>query len=153
LCTHAKSFYDTAGNLLNQTYGMRNYGHTPIDNEPPISSIGYRALEGLLSDADSKRILIDVKHMSLEARKAYYAFLEKKYGDKKLFPPVIWSHGAIDFEENAQINFSLQLDVQIIYETKGIIGLELDQRLLGYNKIVFGKNFKTFLHLKTKSKK
>lgn len=130
LCTHAKSLYDTAGKILDQSYGMRDGKGNYTDNLPPISDIGRELIATLLKrDTDGRRILIDVKHMSLEARQEYYTILDD-YPDV----PVIWSHGAVDMDNNAEINLRLDIDVAVIYKTNGIIGIEIDQRILGYNK-------------------
>ncbi len=58
-----------------------------------ISALGYMVLDELLSDKNGKRILIDVKHMSLKARMEYYEWLQKKYGNSI---PILYSHGAVN---------------------------------------------------------
>lgn len=139
LCTHAKSLFETSGNLLDQSFGMRDYNITPTDGLSPISEMGYKLLDNLLSKANGKRILIDVKHMSKEARNAYYQYLEKEeYRNEKI--PVIWSHGAINIETKYEINLDFE-DVLKIYQTNGLIGIEIDQRILGYNQNRFKKWF------------
>ncbi|MBE98619.1 hypothetical protein [Flavobacterium coralii] len=139
LCTHARSLFDMSGKLLDQEYGMRDKGFTPIDKEEPINERGHKMISLLLSRANGRRILIDVKHMSLEARKEYYKKIETEYTDD--IPPVVCSHGAVAYN-NEEINMHLDTDVRIIYKTKGIIGIEMDQRILGYNKNRFWKSIK-----------
>jgi hypothetical protein len=147
LCTHAKSLYENSGKLLDQEYGMRNYGLTPKDSEDPISIFGKKLIGLLLSKSNGRRILIDVKHMSLEARKVYYEIITNEYSENI---PVIWSHGAVAFD-NEEINMSLEQDVAMIYKTKGIIGIEMDQRILGYNKNRFWKTIKSFFRRRNKA--
>lgn len=132
LCTHAKSLFSKAGDLLNQSYGMRDYDYAPNDNEPPISEIGYKVIKLLLSKDNGRRILIDVKHMSLEARKLYYDFLQKNFPNNDV--PVLSSHGAVTEYYHHQINME-PLDILQIYKTKGLFGIEIDQRVLGYDEV------------------
>lgn len=136
LCTHAKSLFDKSGDLLDQSYGMRDYNVIANDDLSPISAIGYKLIDYLLSEANGKRILIDVKHMSKEARKAYYYYLDSNYTGV----PVLWSHGAVNTEHDYEINLDFD-DVRKIYETVGLIGIEIDQRILGYNSKRFKKWF------------
>ncbi|WP_284653532.1 membrane dipeptidase [Flavobacterium terrisoli] len=139
LCTHAKSLFETSGKLLDQSHGMRDYNINPTDGLPPISEIGYKLIDSLLSQANGKRILIDVKHMSKEARNAFYQYLEKEeYINEKI--PVICSHGALNIDTEYEINLNFE-DIRKIYKTKGLIGIEIDQRILGYNE----KRFKKWL--------
>lgn len=147
LCTHAKSLYETAGKWLDQEYGMRNNDFTPKDNEIPISLLGEKMIDLLLSKTNGRRILIDVKHMSLEAREAYYGIITNKYNENI---PVIWSHGAVEFDQ-AEINMTLKKDVAMIYKTNGILGIEMDQRILGYNHNRFWKSVKRFFKPRTKA--
>jgi hypothetical protein len=143
LCTQAKSLFENAGNLLDQSYGMRDYNIVSTDGLPPISDTGIKLINSLLSKDNGKRILIDVKHMSKEARRNYYSLLETDYKMEAI--PVIWSHGAVNTTENNEINLDLD-DVKKIYKTHGLIGIEIDQRILGYNhkrfKKWFGRIFK-----------
>jgi hypothetical protein len=138
LCTQAKSLFDTAGELLDQSYGMRDFDIIPADGLPAISETGLLLIDLLLSQKNGKPILIDVKHMSKEARNKYYHLLETKYSTQNI--PVIWSHGAVNTIEKNEINLDLE-DVKKIYETQGLIGIELDQRILGYNRKRFKKWF------------
>jgi len=149
LCTHAKSLFDMAGNLLDQEYGMRDKGFTPFDKEDPIhKERGHKMISLLLSRENGRRILIDVKHMSLDARKEYYKKIEIEYSND--IPPVVWSHGAVAYD-NEEINMHLDIDVKMIYKTKGIIGIEMDQRILGYNKNRFWKAIKRFFRRRNRA--
>lgn len=148
LCTHAKSFYDASGRLLDQERGMRNPDFTKNDDLPPISDLGKELIDLLLSKENGRRILIDVKHMSKEARIAFYAICEAKYKEDKF--PIIWSHGAVDKDHDQEVNLDLELDALKIYETNGLIGIELDQRILGYNDNRFVKWFRSLFRRKSK---
>jgi len=143
LCTHARSLFDMSGNLLDQLHGMRDYGHTSYDQLPPISAIGRQMIDLLLKNDNERRILIDVKHMSREARQAYYQILATDYAGQNI--PVLCSHGAVALDEALEINLDLD-DLDMIYKTHGIIGLEMDQRILGYNDKRFMKTVKGALH-------
>ncbi|HEX9980203.1 MAG TPA: membrane dipeptidase [Flavobacterium sp.] len=137
LCTHAKSLYENSGKLLDQHYGMREAGKVYNDGLAPLSATGLKLIGLLLSTINGRRILIDVKHMSKEARTEYYNILNLQYPDV----PVIWSHGAVA-EDREEINMDLDTDVMMIYKTNGIIGIEMDQRILGYNRNRFWKSIK-----------
>lgn len=130
LCTHAKSLFGMIADVLDQKYGMDDNGH-PSDL-PPITPLGEKVIDVLLSTANGQRILIDVKHMSKKARNKYYSILASdQYKDEKI--PIVYSHGACDFEEEHQINLN-KADVLAIYKSEGIIGIEIDQRILGFKK-------------------
>ncbi|MBL7886935.1 MAG: membrane dipeptidase [Flavobacterium sp.] len=130
LCTHAKSLFGIIEKVLDQKHGMDDYDH-PSDLEP-ITPLGEKVIELLLSTNNGQRILIDVKHMSKNARNRYYGILASdQYKDEKI--PIIYSHGACDFTEKTQINLN-QRDVLEIYKSNGIIGIEIDQRILGFKK-------------------
>ena len=131
ICTHGKSLEGPAGKLLDQSDGMREQNFSPKDTYPPISVLGYRVIDLLLDKTNGRRILIDVKHMSMEARIEYYKILETKYANDPI--PVICSHGACDTFHAIQVNMS-PADVKKIYDTGGLFGIELDQRILGFKK-------------------
>lgn len=132
LCTHAKSFYGVIGNILDQKEGMDDHDHA--SDLEAISQFGEGVIDLLLSTKNGtrRRILIDLKHMSKKARERYYAILKSdKYKDQNI--PVIFSHCAFDFTGERHININFD-DIYQVYLTRGIIGIELDQRILGYNK-------------------
>jgi hypothetical protein len=140
LCTHATSLFEIAGKLANQEYGMRDYEIPINDDCKPIEEIGEQLIHLLLSKNNGRRILIDIKHMSLEARNAYYNILtQAPYANENI--PIICSHGAIQLKKltQFQINLELENDVLKIYQSNGLFGLELDQRILGYNSNRFFK--------------
>ncbi len=81
LCGHARSL-EQLGPLVNQNQQM-NEGFTDV---------GYQTIHALLSTSEGKRILIDVKHMSLRSRLQYYELLKTTY---KGTIPIIVSHGSV----------------------------------------------------------
>jgi hypothetical protein len=80
LAGHSRSLRKQVGKLTNQEEGL-NTGFTPL---------GLKVLNILLDNKDGKRIFIDVKHLSPQSRKEYYAILDKDYPSEI---PVIISHG------------------------------------------------------------
>jgi hypothetical protein len=147
LCTHARSLFDTAGNLLDQEYGMRDFNFLPKDTEEPINARGKKLIRLLLSKTNGRRILIDIKHMSREARITYYQMLMDEYKDDKI--PVLCSHGALALDDEHEINLHSE-DIMMIYRSNGLIGIEMDQRILGYNHKRFVKFVKSiFQHNKS----
>lgn len=133
LCTHSKSLYGFIEKALNQRRGMDDF-EMPADADlAPISPLGEQLIDLLLSTEKGNRILIDVKHMSQNARLRYYEILaSNKYKNQNI--PIIYSHGAFAFDEKIQINLNIN-DVVQIYKSKGIIGIEIDQRILTYHKL------------------
>ncbi len=95
LAGHCKTFT----NPLRHVFGQKN-GSTK--GFVGITDIGWEVIEQLLEKGpDTKRILIDVKHMSLESRKAYYRFIRNKRENEGDSIPIICSHGAVSgFDES-----------------------------------------------------
>lgn len=133
LCGHAESLSGIILKFADQSEGL-NSGFT---------STGRIVLERLLDNTDQKRILPDIKHMSVQARKEYYQLLDSgnpKYTDI----PVIASHAACNglksFDHLVTTNPSTAaklnpvainlFDEELIRiaRSKGIIGLQLDER-------------------------
>ncbi len=94
LCGHAQSLSPKLRKLINQTDGMGE-GFTPL---------GRFVLDELLKTDNGRRIYIDIKHMSAQARKEYYdrlkAIREAEYYDENHEErkpiPVLASHGAVN---------------------------------------------------------
>lgn len=133
LCGHAESLSGIILKFADQSEGL-NSGFT---------SIGKKILERLVDDSDNKRIIPDIKHMSIQARKEYYEMLDS--GNPKFRNiPVIASHAACNglksFDDPVVVhpNTASKLnpvlinffDEEIIRiaKSKGIIGLQLDER-------------------------
>jgi len=127
LASHAKSlFIKVLGtDLLDQSRGLDQ----PVEDEKYITTTGYKVIDHLYSTANGRRILIDVKHMCKNTRLEFYAYRKGKYDSI----PLISSHGALINFYNENINLDID-DINEIYNSNGLIGIELDQRVLGYNK-------------------
>ncbi|MBK9330709.1 MAG: membrane dipeptidase [Sphingobacteriales bacterium] len=142
LCGHATSFKRPINGLVNQNKG-KNKG---------ITEAGWHVIRELLSANNGKRILIDTKHMSVAARKEYYAFIgNHNYLNPKHKIPVISSHACAsgfktldssirqnDIMVKARkarlykwsINISDE-EARIIHDSEGLIGLMMDKGNLG----------------------
>lgn len=142
LCGHAPSIPMPFNQLVNQTKGM-NAG---------ITDLGRHVILELLGRHNGKRIILDTKHMSVPARKEYYAFVQKynflNPADKI---PVLCSHtgvngfGTMDeslrvkdhnrksrhsYLHRRSINVSDE-EIRIIHDSGGIIGIMMDKGNLG----------------------
>lgn len=115
-----------------------------------VTPLGMAVVELLLENTEGgRRILIDIKHMSLATRKWYYGFAQekRKTGDNI---PIICTHTGVaglswsdekythkdkknklhtSFLNNWTINLSDE-DILEIYKSKGMIGLQLDKKKL-----------------------
>ena len=149
LCGHSRTIPDGfASFILKQNIGL---------NEP-LNKRGEEVIDRLLGikgyQSDGRRILIDIKHMSVATRMQYYMKISALNSDKPLEEriPVVASHcgysghrtlsDAIlvpDTEpskyENSEVfnpwsNNLTDEDVINIFDSGGIIGLNLDQRIL-----------------------
>lgn len=134
LCGHAKSLFGLVGKKADQSEGLNK----------KINASGLKVIDLLLDSSVGKRILIDVKHMSLLSRLQYYDLLDGKFKNDTI--PVVISHGAVagrtidgvlnkDNPALAKTFFPEDInfyDEEIIRMTKsgGIIGLQLDERRL-----------------------
>lgn len=144
LTGHEKSFTGISQSLIgeNQQLGLGE-GITPL---------GYQVLEKLLDDQEGSRIYVDVKHMSVQARKEYYALLQSDpWRDKKI--PIIVSHGAVNGQRNPEpssrptfpekaslfknepINFYDEELIRI-EESGGIFGIQLDERRIASQELL-----------------
>lgn len=137
-CGHARSFTSLVRKKVDQSEGLYR----------GFTKLGEEVVHSLLDDSNGKRILIDIKHMSVESRKDYYALLKSdpKYKDV----PIIVSHGAcngmISFADRtasgssvaktfkrANINFFNEELIRIV-KSKGIFALQLDERRVANKK-------------------
>ncbi|MGB5229384.1 MAG: peptidase M19 [Eudoraea sp.] len=133
LCGHSESLSGIILKFADQSEGL-NSGFT---------AMGRKVLERLVDNTNNKRIIPDIKHMSIQARKEYYEMLDS--GNPKFKNiPIIASHAACNglksFEDPVAvhhntasklnpvfINFFDQEIIRIA-KSKGIIGLQLDER-------------------------
>ena len=133
----------------------------PLDVKPGDDTITQEAEKIILQCLDKrpgagKRILLDIKHASPKTREAYYALIKCAYRKNKI--PIICSHSAVSgiktlaeakvssdandawkaaFKKYGQRMFNpwpinlCDEDIKTIMASKGMIGIELDQRVLG----------------------
>ena len=143
LTSHCESLFMINKFIKGQSYGMTTLkkpkkgapaGTLICTNE--ITPIGYKVLNALLSTSNGPRIFIDVKHMSKLARKEFYSFRTRNYPDL----PIIYSHGGSYSNNKIELNLTNE-DIVEIARSGGIMGLELDQRVMGYNEENKGRRF------------
>lgn len=148
LCGHARSLRDLIAKFADQEENIN----------APFNELGKKVLHLFLDNSDGRRILIDIKHMSIEARKYYRAW---RLENAKDAVPIIITHGAANglpsytatasnfpnlgqyfinpvqdvkggdgtFKENNSINFYDEEIIDMV-ESNGIMGLQLDERRL-----------------------
>lgn len=114
------------------------------------TALGVDVIERLISKDKGRRILIDIKHMSLDFRTRYYKTIERSeiLGDGI---PIVCSHCAISGlskrnalykkrdEDSKNNNYYLNHwqqnlsseDIGKIFQSKGLIGITLDKTVLG----------------------
>ncbi|MBL7900904.1 MAG: membrane dipeptidase [Bacteroidia bacterium] len=137
ITTHCESLPQT---LFDQVRGMDKKDDFGEGAGPVwISKRGYKVLNAMLDTKNGRRIHVDVKHMAREARLEFYNWRKQHYGDA----PIIYSHGAgrgtgysdksVKFYDR-DINLD-ETDVIEIVSSNGIIGLEMDQRIMGMNEL------------------
>lgn len=134
LVGHAESLTGIVGNLCDQSDGL-NDGFTPL---------GLKVLRRLLDNSGGRRVLIDLKHMSVKSRNEYYHLLENEYAGEAI--PLIVSHGAVNGLKSAaepveeefphsgkfqvkDINFYND-EIVRIGRSGGLFGIQLDERRL-----------------------
>ncbi len=164
LCGHARSLRKEIGKLTNQEPGIGT-GFTPL---------GLQVLDIILEkNSEGKRILIDIKHMSPQARKEFMQLRTTKYNSEI---PVFMSHGVCNglpthgatvsnfpelgkdfinelgediggdgkFKDFNEINF-YDDEILAMVRSNGILGLQLDERRLANdNKIKNGVKHSVF---------
>lgn len=133
LCGHAKSI-GLPDFVLNQKEGM----------DQGITEEGWKVIELMLDETKGKRIYIDVKHMSLKARKAYYDYLKSRNYDA----PIIASHaGVTGYDNKSSAGVNVRSDIREAHKnfnssdinffdfeliqidnSEGIFGIQLDER-------------------------
>lgn len=132
LCGHAESFTALVKKKVDQSEGL-NSGFT---------SLGKQVVHQLLDRGNGKRILIDIKHMSVTSRKDYYTLLDNNPDYAQI--PIIISHGAANGlhspglrqQKGSKVAHKLNpVDINFyndelirMAKSKGIIGLQLDER-------------------------
>lgn len=155
------------------TYGLLKpvIPHLGTFGKPGISPLGKKVVEKALNRTDGKRILIDLKHASVQTRQWYYTYVRNLPDDK---PPIIASHAGMSgidtFAKQLQVNnrnpgeanvkvngnpkyvrfnpWGINLcndDIRNIRELGGLIGISLDQRIIGSANKSFRKLIKRTL--------
>lgn len=141
LTGHTRSLKPGIYQILNQKKGL-NEGITPL---------GWKVMQELLAVDNGRRVLIDVKHMSIKARKEYYRMLESH---NRLTTndqiPIVCSHTGLSayktikasarrkdkprkMRKTAFNNWAINLsdeEVKIIAASGGLIGVMVDKGLL-----------------------
>ncbi|UII31178.1 hypothetical protein LVD17_23075 [Fulvivirga ulvae] len=136
LAGHAKSY--SAGHGI--VPGMDDLLYQAVGLDDGITDAGWLAINQLLDRSLGRRVLIDVKHLSMRARQEYYEFVADKR-DAGDAIPVIASHAAVNGHETNDVNrkdtyrsdkstylscWSINLsneDIRAIHASDGIIGL------------------------------
>ena len=81
---HAQSLKGAVRKMIDQSENL-NEG---------FNDLGWKLLKELLDNKNGKRVLIDLKHMSVKARNEYYDYIHKNHRDETI--PLIASHGAVN---------------------------------------------------------
>jgi len=140
LCGHARSI-SIGAIKKNQNRGLNT----------DITNLGHKVINALLSSTNGKPIFIDIKHMSTPSRKTYYELLNRVYAQQNI--PIIVSHGALNGKRSIEqwdvidypnrshhfndidINF-YDFEIKKIAASKGIFGMQLDERRIGSKRAV-----------------
>jgi len=144
LSGHSVSLWEIIRKVLDQRPGINN----------KITEPGEFVVNELLNSDSSRRILIDCAHMSINVRRWYYDYLSKRSDTI----PVIVSHTGVNgiatmaaaemhgdpdnihdvadelYSKSTEFNpwdvFLTDEEIMIIHRSGGIIGLNLDQRIM-----------------------
>jgi Membrane dipeptidase (Peptidase family M19) len=136
LCGHSSSL-EPIRKFVNQSEGMSK----------GFTALGRQVLLDLLSSHNGKRILIDLKHMSVAARKEYFEIVSREFRDN--IPPTIVSHGAVNGQSwknfipdadhpvfyPAEINF-FDEEIVEIGRHAGLFAIQFDARRIARYKLV-----------------
>ncbi len=127
LCGHARSLH-RLGSLVNQEKNL----------DIGLTELGIKVIHALLDDSKGKRIYIDMKHMSLRARKEYFVLIKTGYRNCNI--PFIVSHGSVnglslnrnrrvykcpDIFNESDLNFFDEEIIEIA-SSGGVFGLQMD---------------------------
>lgn len=141
LAGHTRSLKPIVSKLYNQKEGL----------DSGITDLGWTVVHELLAQDNGRRILLDIKHMSVKARKEYYQMLEshnRLTRNERI--PIICSHTGVNAFNtmkaskkkkdkarkmrnsefhNWAINISDE-EIRIIANTRGLIGIMVDKGIL-----------------------
>ncbi len=137
-----------------------------VGKESGITQAGWKMIDDFLSTKDkngipnkTRKILIDVKHMSPTARKSYYKHLE----NNNLKAPIIFSHAAVgdapsldsfikktadhrrfkkprNYFNTSTLSLNDE-DIKQVIKTDGIIGIVLHEGRIASNRAMKGKAY------------
>jgi len=162
--------YATLTHLQQSAFSCHAYGMKLIRNPVflpvgrGLTSLGRSFVRTALSDQNGKRILIDVKHMSIQTRLQFYRLRSTEFpsapivathmgvaGGSYLEKPVkkiqtdlathsvavhYWRQpGTVDTYFNPWSINLYDEDIREIMQSGGLIGLSLDQRILGWGNV------------------
>lgn len=132
LTGHARSLPRLITKRASQKEGM----------DGPITKLGERVIQELLDKGNGRRILIDIKHLSVQARRQYFDMIEAEHKIDKV--PLVVSHGAVNglrsihnavTDNKNMINKLNRADINFFDEeivtialSKGIFGIQMDER-------------------------
>ena len=140
---HAQSLNGIVSKMCDQKEGM----------DEGFNELGWEVLRKLLDNSSGKRVLIDLKHMSVKSRKEYYRFLDTEHAGEII--PLLVSHGAVNgfrspeepveddlynygkFQPN-DINF-YDNEIIRIADSGGLFGIQFDERRVS-SEIEFKKS-------------
>ncbi|MEB2777465.1 hypothetical protein SYJ56_19275 [Algoriphagus sp. D3-2-R+10] len=157
LCGHAHSLIKGALLLANQNDGLQSeFNDLGLAAARLLLSLSPENIKN--EDSLGRRILLDVKHMGVESREQLYHEIIFPCLHKNDNIPVIASHvcysGVATFEELKE-NWTLKKetedlflnqglnhwninvcdqDIEVILKTNGLLGICLDERIMGFNK-------------------
>ena len=145
---HAKSLTKPVAHIVCQAEGL-NEG---------LKALGKEVIRLLLTTDNGPRVLLDIKHMSPQCRKDFYAFIQSEYWNHHDRFPLLCSHTGMvsksrtldaliaqddEAELNSNSNYlhehSINLcaeDIMMIAETRGLIGIQLDEKRIAGNNII-----------------
>lgn len=129
---HAKSLHGIASKIIDQSKGMND----------GFNELGWKVLRKFLDNSEGKRVLIDLKHLSVKARLEYYQFLENEYTNEII--PLIVSRGAVNGFWTAE---EMPLfDSYLEKHAYNFIASEQSDTLKNYNKIKASDIVERFMH-------
>ena len=143
LAGHDRSFKPVINTVFNQNKGMGG----------GITDLGWHVLRQMLTRSNGRRILVDVKHMSLQSRMEFYHFVRMhNFVNPEDKIPVVCSHAGVNgyktMEDSTRkvssqgkkpkrsyfntwtINLSNE-EICLIHDSGGIAGIMMDKALLG----------------------
>jgi microsomal dipeptidase-like Zn-dependent dipeptidase len=128
-------FNELAGHAASLTSLVAKFTDRSVGLGTGLTELGRAVLRELLDNAEGRRILIDVKHMSRLSRQQFYALLDAEYAGQDI--PIVASHGAVtgnDTDRHLFWDFDINFydeDLLCIARSGGLLGLQLDERRVG----------------------